>query len=130
MKEPVWVDRIMLDAIHDDQLREHGGLHGVKDENVLESALARAQQKYSYNVKLDICDLAAAYCYGLTTSHGYSDGNKRVGFMAMYTFLGLNGYDLDATEEEVVASMFSVAAGKTSEESLAKWIRSHAVIFR
>lgn len=117
-----------MDAIHDDQLREHGGLHGVRDENALESALARPWQKFAYDASCDVADLAAAYGYGLTTSHGYSDGNKRVGFMAMYTFLGLNGRDLDASEKEVVELMLSVASGKTIEDALASWVRTHAAV--
>lgn len=121
---------MVLDAIHDDQLREHGGFHGVRDENALESALARAQRKFVYDADCDVADLAAAYGYGLTTSHGYSDGNKRVGFMAMYTFLGLNKRDIDASEEDVVELMLSVASGTTTEESLADWVRTHAVVLK
>ena len=78
----------MVDAIHNDQLREHGGLPGVRDENALESALARPQQKWRYAEGADVATLAAAYAFGLTKNHPYRDGNKRIGFLALATFLG------------------------------------------
>ena len=122
----MWLDRVMIDAIHYDQLQQHGGLRGIKDENALESALARARQRWVYKPESDLFELAAAYGYGLATSHVYSDGNKRVAFMAMYTFLGMNGYDLDAPEPEVVRLMRAVAAGETKERALSAWLRGHA----
>jgi len=87
----------MLDAIHQAQLREHGGTSGVRDEGLLESALARPRHKFAYAKRADVATLAAAYAFGLAKNHGYVDGNKRVAFVAAYVFLGLNGYDLDAT---------------------------------
>ncbi|NIP87774.1 MAG: type II toxin-antitoxin system death-on-curing family toxin, partial [Gammaproteobacteria bacterium] len=74
------------DAIHRDQLRQHGGVPGVRDENALESALARPRNKWAYDPDADLAALAAAYGYGLATNHGYNDGNKRIAFMAMYVF--------------------------------------------
>jgi death-on-curing protein len=114
----------MLDAIHEAQIREHGGSLGVRDEGLLESALARPQHKFEYAVKSDWGMLAAAYAFGLAKNHGFVDGNKRVAFMAAYVFLGLNGYDLDAGEPEVVATMEGVAASTVTEAALAKWFRS------
>jgi death on curing protein len=115
-----------VDAIHIDQVREHGGLPGVRDEHVLDSALAGPQQKWHYGVT-DLPMLAAAYAFGLIKNHPYRDGNKRIGFLAMATFLGINGHDLVATDAEVVAEIVSVTDGTASEEALADWIRLHAV---
>jgi death-on-curing protein len=124
-KEPIWLTRLVVDAIHDDQLREHGGLPGIRDENVLESALARPQQKWHYAEDADAPLLAAAYAFGLVKNHPYRDGNKRIGFLAMATFLGLNGYELKATDAEVVAEFVSLASGDVSEKALADWIRKN-----
>ena len=123
--EPTWLHRIVVDAIHDDQLREHGGLPGIRDENVLESALARAQQKWHYADRTDVPTLAAAYAFGLVKNHPYRDGNKRIGFLAMVTFLGMNGYDLTATDADVVDEILALADGSVSEDALAEWIRQH-----
>lgn len=129
MDEPVWLDRFVVDAVHLDQLREHGGLQGVRDENALESALARARNKWAYESAPDPAALAAAYGYGLATSHPYHDGNKRIAFLAMVMFLGLNGWDLDASESEVVSTMLAVADGSYSEPELAEWLRTCTVLF-
>ena len=123
--EPRWLTRVVVDAIHNDQLREHGGLPGIRDENVLESALARPQQKWHYAAQTDVPMLAAAYAFGLIKNHPYRDGNKRIGFLALVTFLGVNGFDLTATDAEVVAEILSVADGSTSEDALADWVRRH-----
>jgi death-on-curing protein len=125
--EPNWLTRIVVDAIHDDQLREHGGLTGIRDEHGLEAALARPRQKWHYTDQTDVPMLAAAYAFGLVQNHPYRDGNKRVGFLAMVTFLGLNGYELEATDAEVVAELLSLADGTATEESLTDWIREHSV---
>ena len=123
--EPKWLSRTVVDAIHNDQLREHGGLPGVRDENVLESALARPQQKRHYSDRADLPMLAAAYAFGLVMNHPYRDGNKRIGFLAMVTFLGLNGHDFSATDAEVVGEIVALADGRVSEEALADWIQQH-----
>jgi len=117
----------VLDAIQSDQLREHGGLPGIRDENGLESALARPQQKWHYAEQTDVAMLAAAYGFGLVRNHPYRDGNKRIGFLAMVTFLGINGYDLEASDAEVVTEMLALADGRVSEEELADWLRRHSV---
>ena len=128
--EPIWLDRLVLDAIHVDLLRTHGGLPGVRDENALESALARPRQKWHYGRAMDLANLAAAYGYGLARNHPYRDGNKRIAFLAMAVFLGLNGKELDATEADVVTTMLQVAGGTLSEAGLAKWIRAHSIPYR
>ena len=124
-REPHWLSRLVVDAIHADQLRQHGGLTGVRDESALESALTRARQKWSHGEERDLAVLAAAYGFGLVRSHPYRDGNKRIGFLALATFLGINGYELTATDADVVTAMLSLADGKLSEPQLARWIRNH-----
>lgn len=123
--EPRWLSRPVVDAIHADQIREHGGLPGIRDDNALESALARPQQKWHYGDSPEIAALAAAYAFGLTRNHPYRDGNKRIGFLAMVTFLGINGYEFTATEADVVAEILMLADGTLSEEELASWVREH-----
>lgn len=125
-RAPVWVDRLVLDAIHFDQLRQHGGLAGIRDEYALESALARPKNQWHYDQDSDVPAMAAAYGWGLARSHPYRDGNKRVAFIAMATFLELNGWELDATDADVVQVMLAVAGGQCSERELADWIRAHA----
>jgi death-on-curing protein len=116
----------VVDAIQSDQVREHGGLAGVRDENALESALARPQQKWHYAESTDIPVLAAAYAFGLVRNHPYRDGNKRIGFLAMVTFLGLNGYTFEAADADVVTHFVALAAGDVSEDQLADWIRDRS----
>jgi death-on-curing protein len=115
----------VVEAIHLDQLREHGGMPGLRDEGSLESALARPRHKLTYKRKPDLASLAAAHAYGLARNHPFRDGNKRVAFVTMIVFLGLNGHDLVADEPDVVTVMLRIAAGNLSEAELAKWIRRH-----
>lgn len=129
MDEPIWVDRMMTDAMHFDQLQQHGGMPSIKDENALESALARARNKWAYEPDSDLATLAAAYGYGLATNHGYSDGNKRITFSVMYTFLGLNGIEILAEEVEVVQLMRDLASQLCDEATLVIWLRAHAAPF-
>ena len=120
--QPTWLSRTVVDAIHNDQLREHGGLPGVRDENALESALSRPQQKWHYSDRADVPVLAAAYAFGLVKNHPYRDGNKRIGFLAMVAFLGVNDHDFSATDAEVVAEFVNLAAGRVPEEALVEWV--------
>lgn len=128
--EPRWVQRVVVDAIHLDQIREHGGLPRLRDEGLLESALARPQHKWTYKRRPDLASLAAAYGYGIVKNHPYRDGNKRVAFLSMVVFLGTNGFDLVADEADVVTTMLTAAAGHCSEAELAMWVRSHIVELR
>ena len=123
-REPLWIERVVLDAVHVDQIREHGGLAGIRDENALESALARPRQRWCYGPAGDLASLAAAYGWGLATSHPYRDGNKRIAFLAMAIFLELNGRHFDASEVDVVRTMVTLAAGRLTEEELEAWLRS------
>lgn len=127
MTEPRWVSRIVVDSVHLDQIREHGGLQGTRDENALESALTRARNKWEYEPASDVATLAAAYGFGIVTSHPYRDGNKRIAFLAIVVFLGLNGWTLAATEAEVVTTMLAAADHRCTEEELGAWIRKHMV---
>ncbi len=125
MQEPTWVLRQVIEAAHLDQIREHGGLAGVRDPNGLEAVLARPRQKWVYDPEADLALLAAAYAYGIATSHPFSDGNKRCALIAMVVFLDLNGYALTASEIEVVPIILSLAAGELSEAALREWVVQH-----
>ncbi len=127
MKEPRRVPRLVVDAAHLDQIREHGGLPGVRDENGLEAALARPRQKWHSGPGADLATLAAAYAFGLAKAHAFNDGNKRAAFLTAVIFLGLNGRDLDATEAEVVQAMTALAAGSLTESDLATFIRARLI---
>ena len=127
MDDPRWLPRKVVDAIHDDQLKQHGGLPGVRDEGAVESALARPKHLQTYGDDPSIVRLAAAYGVGLARNHGYRDGNKRTAFMAMYVFLRLNGHQIDAEEAAVVDLMKAVAQGNFGEGELSDWLDAHAV---
>jgi death-on-curing protein len=114
----------VVEAIQLDQVREHGGLAGVRDEGLLESALARPRHRWTYKRRPDLASLAAAYASGLARNHPFHDGNKRVAFLTAVVFLGLNGLELEANEIEVVDVMLRLAAGGMTEAELAAWIRS------
>jgi death-on-curing protein len=120
----IWPDREVIIAVHEMQLAEHGGLAGVRDVGLLDSALSRAPNLAAYGMP-DAADLAAAYGYGLSRNHPFIDGNKRTGFVAAELFLNLNGYELHATDADCVLTMLGVAAGEVSEEAFAAWLRAH-----
>lgn len=122
--EPRWVPRLVVDAVHLDLVREHGGLQGTRDEDALEAALARPRHHWAYGERSDLADLAAAYAFGITRDHPYFDGNKRIAFVTMVVFLRLNGARIEASQEEVVAVMLELAGGLLSEAGLAEWVRS------
>lgn len=120
----VWIDPAVIEAVHDAQLAEHGGLAGTRDAGMLASALSRAQNLAVYGSP-DACDLAAAYGYGISRNHAFIDGNKRTGFVAAELFLALNGFDLDATDVDCVLAMLQVASGEITEAAFAAWLRTH-----
>jgi death on curing protein len=122
--EPRWVDRLVVEAVQFDLIREHGGMPGLRDEHALEAALARPLQRRAYRPGADLVELAAAYGHGLATGHPFHDGNQRIAFVTMAVFLELNGVTLEADEAAVVAVMLSLAAGETTQEQLASWVRT------
>jgi death on curing protein len=126
VKEPRWVKRTWVDALHLEELRHFGGQNGVRDQGAIESAIARPQNKWAYDGVSELPLLAASLGYGLVRNHGYVDGNKRVGFVAMGVFLELNGYALQTDEADVVRTMLAVAAGTMSEEELGAWVTARA----
>ena len=123
--EWIWiVDSVVL-AIHEAQLAEHGGMVGIRDEDLLASALARPRNVQAYGDDPDAASLAAAYAFGLSRNHPFLDGNKRTAFVVMELFLNLNGWTLDADDAVCISMMATLAASKLSEEMLAKWLRGH-----
>ena len=122
----VWIERAVILAVHDMQLAEHGGGGGIRDVNLLESALARPLNLAAYG-EPDAAALAAAYGYGISRNHAFIDGNKRTGFVAAELFLRLNGYQLTADDADCVLTMLAVAAGDVTEDEFADWLRRHSV---
>ena len=120
----VWLDRAVLIAAHDEQLAEHGGAAGFRDEGLFDSALARPLNLAAYESP-DACALAASYAVALAKNHPFIDGNKRTAFVAMELFLLLNGHDLHANDAECVLAMLAVADSEWDEATLAAWLREH-----
>lgn len=121
----IWISLPIILAVHDEQLAEHGGLRGIRDQSLLESALARPEQLAAYSTP-DAAALAAAYGYGIARNHPFADGNKRSAFVATLLFLRLNGRNLAANDAHKVLVMLDVAAGNISEDAFADWIRRHS----
>jgi death-on-curing protein len=120
-----WVSTNVVLAIHDEQIAEHGGLPGLRDDSLLLSALARPQNLAAYG-NPDIADLAAAYAFGIAGNHPFLDGNKRTALtVAAGVFLPLNGYELSASDIDTVTAMLAVADGSMSEPDFAAWLRTN-----
>jgi death-on-curing protein len=119
-----WINRQVLLLLHDESLAEHGGASGLRDEGLLDSALARPLNLSPYE-EPDGAGLAASYGVGLAKNHAFVDGNKRVAFLAVGLFLAINGYRLHVTQADATLTMLSVAAGDIEEASFANWIRQH-----
>jgi death-on-curing protein len=117
-----WVNRAALLLLHDESLAEHGGAPGVRDEGLLDSALARPLHLAAYG-EPDLADLAASYGVGLAKNHGFVDGNKRAAFLAVGLFLAINGQRLVATQADATLTMLAVAEGSLDEAGFAAWIR-------
>lgn len=125
MTEPEWVDAEVVECFHFEQIREHGGLHGVRDQGMLESALARPKQLWAYgNPKPDLCAMAAAYAFGLAKNHPYLDGNKRTAAITCELFLNLNGKVFTVDEVAKYPHYLALAAGEHTEESFCEWLRT------
>ena len=123
-KEPLWVTYDQAIAIHSRQLRRFGGAPGLRDEGMLRSALERPINKRRYE-QAEMAELAAAYAFGLTKNHAFVDGNKRIAFMAMTSFLLKNGVAFSPEPAHATAIILSLAAGEVSEVSLTRWIRDN-----
>jgi death-on-curing protein len=125
----VWVEKSVVLAIHDEQLAEHGGADGVRDEGALDSALARPQQLVAYGEgDPDIIDMAATLAFGIACNHAFVDGNKRVSSVVTELFLEMNGYELTASDAEVVQTWVALAGHKMTEAEMALWLRKHAAL--
>jgi death-on-curing protein len=123
-KEPLWISYEQAIAIHARQLRRFGGAPGLRDEGMLRSALERPQNKRRYE-QAALAELAAAYAFGLAKNHAFVDGNKRIAFMAMMTFLAKNDVSFAPDPAQATKIILSLAAGEVSEESLTRWIRDN-----
>ena len=125
MKKPYWLTRDECLALHDVMLSQYGGIAGVRDENLLASALARPQQLFAYG-KPGMSELAVAYTAGIVKNHPFLDGNKRTGFMLGAGFLERNGHAFHATEAEAVLRTLALAAGEMSEADYAAWMKANS----
>ena len=124
MNEPIWLDvEIMID-LHAEQLALFGGPDGIRDQGILESALGRPINKFTYG-ETDLAAFAASYAFGIARNHPFVDGDERAAFGAMIVFLGLNGVDFLVPPENATAMILALAAGEVSEESLTRWIRDN-----
>jgi death on curing protein len=125
--QPLWVSKKAVLAMHSEQLSEHGGSNGIRDETLLDSALAQPLNVFAYADKPDIFRLAASYAFGIARNHAFMDGNKRTALVVSITFLDRNGWDIVAPKEEVYFTFLHLAEGSLSEEQLAEWFRNNAV---
>ena len=123
-KNWVWLNAQVMLAVHEEQLAEHGGGSGVRDQGLFESALSRPLNLAAYGDP-DVAALAAAYGFGLARNHPFVDGNKRTAFVAVELFLALNGWDLMANDAPCVLTMLALAGGDLSEDEFAQWLRAH-----
>lgn len=126
MNEPVWITREDCLAYHESLLERFGGLSGIRDESLLDSALNRPKHLLAYG-KPSIFQMAASYAHGIVKNHPFLDGNKRAGFIAAALFIETNGFQFRAPEEEAVLETLSLAAGETSEEAVAAWLERTSV---
>lgn len=127
MQEPRWILRSAVLAIHREQLAEHGGSDGIRDESLLDSALAKPKNVFAYEENATIFRLAASYAFGIARNHAFVDGNKRTALVVCRTFLYANGWTLRSSKEELYLTFLHLAEGTLSEADLAAWIEQHAV---
>ena len=122
MSEPRFLSADIAFAVHERQLAEHGGLSGIKDAGLLESAVARPLNKHAYG-ESDLCVLAAAYAFGIARNHPFNDGNKRTAWVMARLFLRLNGVVVEFDKADAIRTVLALAAGELPEEDLAEWFR-------
>lgn len=123
---PRWINKRALLLLHEESLSHFGGRRGIKDDGLLESALARPQNLLAYNPEADLFDLAASYAYGLARNHAFVDGNKRAAFLSIGIFLTINGYTLKADQVDAIQTIAALAAGALEEKDIAAWIRENS----
>lgn len=126
MSEPVWLIREALVVLHDESIAEHGGIDGIRDQGLLESALARAQNRFAYENETDLHRLAATYAFGIAKNHPFADGNKRAAFLAAGMFLRVNGIRLTASQADATMVMYDLAASKIDEATFAAWLKANS----
>ncbi len=126
MKTPKWLSKKALLLLQEESLAEFGGAGGLRDEGLLESALARPINLHAYQPNSSLAELAAAYGYGIAKNHAFVDGNKRVAFLSLGVFLSLNGYSLVVNQAEAVETILALAAGELEEAELASWIAKNS----
>lgn len=119
-----WLNKRALLLLHGESLAEHGGAAGMRDEGLLDSALARAPNRAAYG-EPDVAELAATYAHGIARNHPFVDGNKRAAFLAVGVFLALNGRRLTASQVEATVAVLSLAAGELDEAGFAEWLRTN-----
>ena len=124
--EPVWIEECETLALHEHLLALHGGAPGLRDENLLGSALARPRQLYAYGTAPDITQMAAAYTAGILANHPFIDGNKRTGFVIGILFLELNGYSFTASEEDTARAVLALAGGDIKEADYVQFLRENS----
>jgi death on curing protein len=124
--EPRWISKKALLLLHEESLATFGGAAGLRDEGLLDSALARPQNTHAYNHDCTMADLAASYAFGLAKNHAFVDGNKRVAFLAIGIFLAINGLSLVADQLDAIQTMLAVAAGDLDEHGLSEWIHKNS----
>jgi death-on-curing protein len=122
-REPLWLEKIAIIALHDRSLALHGGPPGIRDEGLLESALQRPQNRFFYEGETDVAVLAATYAVGVARNHPFVDGNKRAAYQAMILFLALNGQPLKPDRLDAINTMLGVAASEIDIDRLVAWIR-------
>jgi death-on-curing protein len=124
--EPRWVSKRAVLALHTEQLAEHGGSEGIRDETLLDSALAKPQNVFAYTEVPNLCRLAASYAFGIARNHAFVDGNKRTALVVSILFLNKNGWDIDAPKMDLYDTFLHLADGSLGEEEMAAWFTAHA----
>lgn len=126
MTDPTWLAKLAILLLHGESLAEHGGMSGIRDEGLLDSALGRPVNQYAYGGVSDIAQLAAAYAFGIARNHPFADGNKRAALMAAGVFLRINGLRLQADKIDAYRMTLALAAGEVGEDEFAEWLRANS----
>jgi death on curing protein len=124
--QPVWISKRAVLTLHQEQLAEHGGSDGLRDETLLDSALAKPHNVFAYGDQPDIFSLASSYAFGIARNHPFVDGNKRTALVVCILFLNRNGWDVEASREDFYFTFLHLADGSLSETDLAEWLRRNS----